>query len=156
IDLTRPRWREAPTQLVSAIEGYLRGSTQGQHRRDFQAGALEADRAAAALLERVRQTRGGFLRMRIMRRLIAVYRARIGLREHPKFFIVRVLDLAKRVLRREADALVEAGVLQSSEQIDWFSLAEIETIVTTRQLDRDLVEARREQFSRDAALRPPR
>lgn len=50
IDITRPRWREAPTQLIPAVEGHLRGGTPGQHRRDFEAGKEEAERAVARLL----------------------------------------------------------------------------------------------------------
>jgi pyruvate,water dikinase len=48
IDITRPRWREAPTQLIPAVEGHLRSGAPGQHRREFRAGEEEAERAANA------------------------------------------------------------------------------------------------------------
>src|SRR5262249_28232296 len=79
IDLTRPRWREAPTQLIPAIESHMKGSP-GEHRRAFLAGEGQAERAAARLLERLQETRVGSLKRRVMRRLITVYRSRIGLR----------------------------------------------------------------------------
>jgi phosphoenolpyruvate synthase/pyruvate phosphate dikinase len=59
IDLTRPRWREAPTQLVPAILSHIAGNEPGQHRRDFLAGKAEAEAAAARLIGRLRQTPGG-------------------------------------------------------------------------------------------------
>jgi pyruvate,water dikinase len=156
IDITRPRWRETPTQLIPAIEGHLRGGAAGQHRRDFHTGEEEARRAAARLLERLRATPGGGLKVMVMRRLIAVYRSRIGLREHPKYYIVRVLDLAKQAILEEAAGLVAAGLLRSPDEAFWFSLEEFEGILRTRRVDRAVLDARRDRFERDAGLRPPR
>jgi pyruvate,water dikinase len=156
IDITRPRWREAPTQLIPAIEGLLQGGAPGQHRRDFETGKVEAERAATRLLERLRATRGGAIKAMVMRRLITVYRSRIGLREHPKYYIVRILDLAKRAILEEAVGLVEAGLLRSQDEVFWFSLEELEGILRTRRVDRAVLASRRERFERDASLRPPR
>ncbi|HEY1333773.1 MAG TPA: PEP/pyruvate-binding domain-containing protein, partial [Myxococcaceae bacterium] len=148
IDITRPRWREAPTQLIAAIEGHLRGGAPGQHRRDYEAGKEDAERAAVRLLERLRATRGGALKVVVMRRLITVYRCRIGLREHPKYYIVRVLDLAKRAILEEATGLVGAGLLRSPDEVFWFSLEELEGILRTRRVDRAVLDGRRERFER--------
>jgi pyruvate,water dikinase len=155
IDITRPRWREAPTQLIPAIEGHLRGGAPGQHRRDFEAGKEEAERAAVRLLERLRATRGGALKVVVMRRLITVYRSRIGFREHPKYYIVRALDLAKGAILEEASGLLGAGLLRSADEAFWFSLEELEGILRTRRVDRAVLDGRRERFERDAGLRPP-
>jgi pyruvate,water dikinase len=156
IDSTRPRWREAPTQLIAAIEGHLRGGALGQHRLDFEAGKEAAERAAVRLLERLRATRGGAMKVVVMRRLITVYRSRIGLREHPKYYIVRVLDFVKRAILEEATGLVGAGLLRSPDEVFWFSLEELEGILRTRRVDRAVLDARRDRFERDAGLRPPR
>jgi pyruvate,water dikinase len=91
-----------------------------------------------------------------MGRLITVYRSRIGLREHPKYYIVRVLDLAKRAILEEAVRLVEAGLLRSPDEVFWFSLEDLEGILRTRRVDRAVLDARRERFERDERLRPPR
>jgi pyruvate,water dikinase len=156
IDITRPRWRESPKQLVAAIEGHLRSAAPGQHRRDFHEGERDAERAAATLLARLTATRRGGFKVRVMRRLIAVYRSRIGLREHPKYYLVRILDFVKQGILQEADRLTDAGLLRSPEEIFWFSLEEIEGILTSRQVDRGALDERRERFARDATLRPPR
>jgi pyruvate,water dikinase len=156
VDITRPRWRESPTQLVPAIEAHLGSAGTGQHRRDFLAGEREAERAAATLLTRIKATPFSFLKVRVMRRLIAVYRARIGLREHPKYYLVQILDLAKRGILQEAGHLTDAGLLRSPDEIFWYSLAELEEILTSRRVDRAALDRRREQFAFDATLRPPR
>ena len=156
IDLTRPRWREAPTQLIPAIESHMKSGSPGEHRRAFLAGEGRAERAAARLLERLKETPFGWLKRRVMRRLITVYRSRIGLREHPKFYVVQLLDLAKRGILREAQELTDAGILSSPDDVFWLSLSEIEETLRTRQVDRQLLDERRDRFARDGSLRPPR
>lgn len=155
IDITRPRWREAPTQLVPAIEGHLQ-NPPGQLRRDLLSGESEAESAAASLLTRLRAKPFGFFKVRVMRRLVTVFRSLIGLREHPKFYLVQVLDLVKQGILKEAVRLTETGLLRSPDEIFWFSLAEIEDILTSQQVDCATLERRREQFALDGSLRVPR
>jgi pyruvate,water dikinase len=156
IDLTRPRWREAPTQLIPAIESHRKSGSPGEHRRAFLDGECQADLAAARLLERLEETPFGWLKRRVMRRLITVYRCRIGLREHPKFYVVQLLDLAKRGILHEAQELADAGILSSPDDVFWLSLSELEESLRTRQVDRHLLDARRDRFAADGSLRPPR
>jgi pyruvate,water dikinase len=156
IDLTRPRWSEAPTQLIPAIESHMKSGSPGEHRRAFLAGEGRAERAAARLLARLKGTPFGWLKRRVMRRLIHVYRSRIGLREHPKFYIVQLLDLAKRGILREAQELTDAGILSSPDEVFWLPLSEIEEALRTWRVDRHLLDERRDRFARDGSLRPPR
>lgn len=156
IDVTRPRWREAPTQLVPAILSHIKGVRPGQHRLDFLAGKEEAELAAGRLLERLRQTPRGFFKARRMQRLIKVHRSLIGIREHPKYFIVQNLDLCKQAILQEADKLVAAGILEHPEEVFWFSLQEIKEIIETRRVDRNIISMRKEKFQNDAKLKPPR
>jgi len=134
----------------------MKSGSPGEHRRAFLAGEGRAERAAARLLERLKGTPFGWLKRRVMRRLITVYRSRIGLREHPKFYVVQLFDLAKRGILREAQELTDAGILSSPDDIFWLSLCEIEETLRTRQVDRHLLEERRDRFARDRSLRPPR
>lgn len=156
IDVTRPRWHEAPTQLVPAILSHIKGVNPGQHRRNFLAGKQEAELAVQKLLERLRKTPGGFLKARRMQRLIQVHRSFIGMREHPKYFIVQNLDMIKQAILQEADGLVAAGVLEHPEDVFWLSLQEIKETIATQQLDRNIIAMRKEKFQHDAKLTPPR
>ncbi|MDT8899890.1 phosphoenolpyruvate synthase [Anaeroselena agilis] len=156
IDLTRPRWRESPTQLVPALLSHIAGMAPGQHRRDFAAGQQEADAAAERLLSRLSQTSGGMFRAKRMRRLIHVHRSLIGIREHPKYFVVQHLDLVKQALMLEAASLVAEGILEDPEEIYWLSLPEIARVLETGRLDRTILAERRDKYARDAKLTPPR
>jgi hypothetical protein len=51
-----------------------------------------------------------------MRRLITVYRSRIGLREHPKYYIVRVLDFAKSHEKNEPRMNTDETRIKTEEQ----------------------------------------
>ncbi|MDD2554485.1 MAG: phosphoenolpyruvate synthase, partial [Desulfotomaculaceae bacterium] len=156
IDVTRPRWREVPTQLVPAILGHIKGVRPGQHRLDFLAGKKEAELAAERLLERLRAKPLGSVKGRIMRRLIKVHRFLIGIREHPKYFIVQNFDLIKQAILQEGAGLAADGVLEDAEDVFWLSLQEIKEVLETRRLDRDLINRRKEKFQRDEKLAPTR
>lgn len=156
IDITRPRWREAPTQLVPGILGHIKGVNPGQHRLDFMAGKVEAEHAAARLLDRLWETPGGSFKVKRMQRLIKVYRSLIGIREHPKYLLVQILDIIKQAIWEEANRLVANGVLEHLEDVFWFSLQEIKEMIETQRIDRNIITARQEQFQRDEKLAPPR
>ena len=156
IDITRPRWREAPTQLVPAILGHITGVKPGQHRLDFLAGKVEAEHAIARLLDRLRKTPGGTFRVKRMERLIKVHRSLIGLREHPKYLIVQNLGIVKQAILQEADQLVQAGILDHPEDVFWFSLQEIKEMIESGRVNANIIAQRKEKFERDKKLTPPR
>jgi pyruvate,water dikinase len=51
---------------------------------------------------------------------------------------------------------VAAGLLQSPDEMFWFSLEELEGILQSRRVDRAVLDGRRAQLERDLGLRPPR
>ncbi|HBC94997.1 MAG TPA: phosphoenolpyruvate synthase [Pelotomaculum sp.] len=156
IDVTRPRWRETPTQLVPAILSHIRGVKPGQHRLDFLAGQEEAERAAVRLSERLRQKPLGFIKARTMQRLIKVHRSLIGIREHPKYFIVQNLDAIKQAVLQEAGKLASDGILAHPKDVFWLSLEDIKEVIETQRIDRNVITRRKEKFQQEAKLAPPR
>lgn len=156
IDVTRPRWREAPTQLVPALLSHIRSNRPGQHRLDFLAGREDAAQAAARLQARLRQKPLGLLKARLVRRLIKVHRSLIGLREHPKYYLVQHFDLVKQAILQEAAALVDAGILEHPEEVFWLSLQEVKEVIATRRCDRNVINRRKEKFRQEEKLTPPR
>lgn len=156
IDITRFRWREEPTQFLPMVLSYVRSAQPGQHRRDFEAGKKEAELMAVKLVNRLRKKPWGFLKVRVMQRLIKVHRSLIGMREHPKYFIVQNFDWIKQAIMQEANTLVAAGVLQNADDIFWFSLPEIKEMIARQQTEPNIIEIRKNQFRLDSKLTPPR
>lgn len=156
IDLTRPRWHEAPTQMIPLLLINIEENQPGEHRREFARGKEEAENEARLLVERLRKEPWGLFKARLMQRFIKVHRSLIGIREHPKYYIVQNLDLVKAAILEESDRLVEAGVFEKREDIFWFSLREIREIVATQQVDVKRIAERNEAYERNKQLNPPR
>ncbi|XBO85263.1 hypothetical protein AAGG52_13010 [Bacillus licheniformis] len=54
IDMTRPRWAEAPVQLVPSILSHIRTAAAGEHRRKFKQGEMEAEEAKKEIISQFR------------------------------------------------------------------------------------------------------
>lgn len=156
IDITRLRWNETPTQMIPILMMNVEQNHPGQARREFEKGQAEAEAAASLLVERLRHKPWGFFKAMIMRRLIKVHRSLIGVREHPKYFMVQSFWLIKQAILEEADQLVKNGVLGNKEDLYWFSLPEVKDIVARQQVDPGLIAERREAYQLNQQLSPPR
>ncbi len=69
IDLGRPRWRENPKPVMQVLQSYLQ-IDEAERAPDilFQRGAAASEAALDQLLERVKKTRGGWIKARIIRK----------------------------------------------------------------------------------------
>jgi pyruvate,water dikinase len=156
IDLTRPRWRERPSQLVPAILSHIQSMETGEHRRKFEEGEAAARKAESSILSRLEKTTGGVIKVKIMARLIKVYRGFIGFREYPKYFLITLLGIYKEALMEEAVKLVREGALKQAEDIYYLFMEELEESIRTRQVDYRLIDERKAQYREYERLTPPR
>ena len=127
IDISRQRWHEAPTALVSAILSHTRTMAPGEHRAKFQEAAQEAEKVAEELIERVRKRKGA-VHAKILRRMIHVYRNLAGLREHHKYLLVQYFDIYRKAILELADELVRSGVLNGKSDVFYFTLDELQAL----------------------------
>jgi pyruvate,water dikinase len=158
IDITKLRWQESPTMLVPSILSHIQNLKPGEHREKFNQGKIEAEQAAQSILNRVWQTRGGMIKQRWMSRLITVYRDRMGIREHPKYIMVRHLDLYQQAILEEADQLVNKGILRHQTDVFYLTLDEILMILENRFSGdvHQLIDLRKKEYERYQKLTPPR
>ncbi|MDR7866412.1 MAG: rifamycin-inactivating phosphotransferase [Sporomusaceae bacterium] len=156
IDITRPRWRERPTQLIPAIVSHIHSTEPGEHRRRFAQGEADAGRAAQELLRRLRRRLGGGMKARMMGRLVRTYRDFIGLREFPKYIMVCLLDECKKAIMAEADVLAARGVIERPEDVFYLTLDELTAAVATGRADKAGIAALREKYAGYEKLKPPR
>ncbi|MCP4183263.1 MAG: phosphoenolpyruvate synthase [Hyphomicrobiales bacterium] len=157
IDLHRPRWREDGSSLMTMVAGILKSGVSGAHRDHYR--QLVEQNAAAC--EQIVKSAGsgifGFLRRRVVRRLLYVIGELFPLREHHKFLIIRLLDIAKPVI-------LNAGAkLQSENKIDdagdvWFmtSYELRELLNNNTTISTKLVQQRRQDLEICQKLTPPR
>ncbi|MBB5077760.1 phosphoenolpyruvate synthase [Nonomuraea endophytica] len=155
IDLTRTRWREEPEQLFAGILANVETTGPGEHRRRFRDGEREVAQAARRLRGRLLATRGGWAKAVVMARVVRVYRELLALREHDKYFTVRLFDVFGTAVREEAAELVANGVLETLDDVDYLTLGELLDLLAGGR-PAVPVKERRAAHAADELLRPPR
>jgi len=156
IDITRPRWGERPVAIVPAILGNVENAEPGAGERRFEQGRQDAARKEQELLARLRALPDGDQRADETKRMIDRVRTFAGYREYPKYGMVSRYFEYKLALLREAEGLVQAGVLQDEEDIFFLTFEELHEVVRTNEADDELVARRKDAFVSYQALTPPR
>ena len=151
IDLGRPRWRENPEPIMQALQSYLRIEDPEQAPDAvFERGVVAAQDALQQLVDEARATRRGWLKARMVRWAARRVRALAGLRESPKFWIVRVMGLVRASLLDSGHKLAEDGVLDRADDLFFLGLAELHALAEGDERDwRALVSQRREAYARE-------
>lgn len=156
IDITRPRWSEHPTMLLPIILGNIRNFEPGESARRFEQGRREAQKKELEVLERLRSSPDGERRAEETKKMIDRVRTFIGYREYPKYGLICRLFIYKEALMREAERLVQAGVLREKDDMFFLTFPELAEVVRTKQVDEALLRRRKDDFAMYRALTPPR
>jgi pyruvate,water dikinase len=156
IDVTRTRWREAPTTLVPLILSNIKNFEPGAASRKLEQGRQEAAKKEQELLERLKQLPDGEQKAEETQRMIRRLRNFVGYREYPKYGIVNRYFLYKQALLEEAGRLVQAGVLREREDLYYLTLQELREVVRTHRLDDQIISQRKAEHERHRKLTPPR
>lgn len=155
IDLGRPRWRDNPTNLFQALKSYLIIDPALSPEAVFQRGAGNI-RQVQAQLEQVfsQAPKGKRISPWIVRLLVERYRELGGLRETPKFFVVRLFSIYREALLKAAQKMVEAGTLTRAEDVFFLHMWELKALGggETRNWQA-LIEERRATYARELRRR---
>ncbi|WP_167828684.1 phosphoenolpyruvate synthase [Streptomyces sp. MZ04] len=158
LDITRGRWHSRPEQLFAGLLANASTGRAGEHRERFLAGEDEAAEVAARICARLRKTRAGRTKAAAMARLINVYRAMMGMREHQKFLTVQLYDVYRRVLYQEGGRLATAGILEDPQDVEYLQLQELRRLSDGEALPDpgELTARRRADHERARGLTVPR
>ncbi|QKW39564.1 phosphoenolpyruvate synthase [Actinomadura sp. NAK00032] len=157
IDITRTRWSEQPAMLVPALLGNIKNFGPGAGKQRFVEGCEEAQRKEEELLARLRALgEDGERKAAETKRMIDRVRTFAGYREYPKFGTVSRYFAYKQALLREAERLVQSGVLREKDDIFFLRFQELREVVRTGRADAELIAERRRAFRSYEALTPPR
>ena len=157
IDISRPRWRDDPSSILRTIAGNLAHAESGAHRAHHEALQTRAQNATDRILARCHRGPLGFLRVRLVRRLIRVHREMLALREHPKFVLVRVLDMIRDLVLTAGRSLHQDGYLAAVDDVWFLRLDELIQVVRQpdHQVARQIAE-RKTAHEHHRQLSPPR
>jgi phosphoenolpyruvate synthase/pyruvate phosphate dikinase len=156
IDITRPRWSEKPATLVPMILGNIKNFEPGARHLKLEQGRQQASNKEQELLERLKQLPDGEQKAKETKRMIDLVRNLSGYREYPKYAIVTRYFIYKQALRKEAERLVQAGVIHEKEDIDYLAFEELREVVRTHELDRRIFNKRKDEYKSYEKLTPPR
>lgn len=149
VDLGLPRLTDDPTYAVELINGYLHSGALDA----FETGAEEARAAADTLVADIRRSKGP-VRAAFLKHLLNHHRELGGLRERPKFDMVRAMALGRRTLTRCAATLVARGLLDAPDDIFFLGGAELRAALEGRRHDLgELAHANRRSFRRELGRR---
>ncbi|MGA5762705.1 PEP/pyruvate-binding domain-containing protein [Nonomuraea bangladeshensis] len=152
IDLGVPRWSEEPAHILGALANYLRmdaGSDLAPAAL-FAKGEAQA-RAAAARVTAAARARGRW-RGPVTRFALRRTRAYAGLRELPKFYLVKALSGVRHSLLAVGEHLTALGVLDAPGDVFFLDLREARAALAGGDL-RELVARRRAEHERESRRR---
>ncbi|HET9637098.1 MAG TPA: PEP-utilizing enzyme, partial [Gemmatimonadaceae bacterium] len=155
VDISRPRWRDDPSLLLRVIAGGLSGEP-GAHRRQHRTQVEVANSAQTRLVAAARRGPLGIVRGWWIARLCRVARAGLGLREHPKFTVVKLMGVVRPEIIAAGEELACRGQIADSKQVWHLGVFELIDALADPKIDmRSELAARVDQFNRDKLRRPP-
>ncbi|WP_400160138.1 PEP/pyruvate-binding domain-containing protein [Arthrobacter sp. BPSS-3] len=149
IDLGMPRWAEEPDHILGVISNYLRLDDPDQAPdRQFGLAAAHAEERIRSLVDRA--AAHGRWRARLLGLALREVRELAGLRELPKFHIVRILAEVHRQLLLVGEDLVHRGAVAAAADVFFLDFGELRTGLRGARLQ-ETVAARRRLY--DVELR---
>ncbi|MNB91941.1 Phosphoenolpyruvate synthase [compost metagenome] len=156
IDITRTRWSEKPTTLVPMILNNVKSFEPNAGSRKFEQGRQEALKKEQELLERLKQLPDGEHKAKETKIMIDLIRNFSGYREYPKYGIVSRYFVYKQAMLREAEQLVQSGVIHDKEDIYYLTFEELHEVTRTHKLDYQIIGTRKDEYKLYEKLTPPR
>lgn len=154
IDMGRPRWREHPSNLFQALKSYLELDPESGPDVVFRRGEAKADEAENTILAALRAKPFGFLKARVVKAMIHTFRELGGLRETPKFFVVRILSTYRYALLVEGEKLAASGILKAADDVIFLHVWELRELANGVTRDwKALVAERRAVYTRELRRR---
>ncbi len=155
IDIGRPRWRENPEALLQTLHSYLAITDPAlAPPAIFAQGERAATETIEQLVTAARQTRGGWLKAKLIRALAYRTRALAGLRESPKFYIIRMFGLARHALLESGQKLAADGTLNAPDDLFFLQIPEARALGRGEERDwQSVIAERRVNHAREQKRR---
>ncbi|MDH4423329.1 phosphoenolpyruvate synthase [Bacillus cereus] len=156
IDITKTRWSEQPTTIIPMILNHIRDFEAGASKRKFEEGLQEALKKEEEFLDRLQHLPDGKQKVEETKRMIRNIRNFIGYREYPKYGMINRYFIYKQALRKEAEQLVQSGVIHEVDDIYYLTFEELHEVVRTNKLDYEVIHKQKNEYKLYEKLTPPR
>jgi rifampicin phosphotransferase len=147
IDFGLPRWSEDPTHIIGALANYLQLKNPDMAPdAQFRRGAREAEAMVVDLTRRAAHK--GRLRGLLVGFCLRRTRDLYGLRETPKFYLVKLLARGRELLWPVGEELATTGQLEQAQDIFFISLSEARAALAGTDM-RSVVRERRASYEHE-------
>lgn len=144
IDLGMPRWSDDPTHIIGVLVNYLRlDDPRLAPDKQFEKAAHDAGEQVAVLVARARSKSP--LHARIVKMALERTRMFAGLRELPKYHLVRGFAAVRAQLSEVGEALADAGVIDDAGDVFFLDFNDARRGLDGKDFH-DLVAQRREAY----------
>jgi pyruvate,water dikinase len=150
IDLGQLRWREEPASIMQTIQSYIQIPEEMAPDVVFERGEKAAAQAVERLAHQARQGTGGALKEKLVLAAARRIRAVMGLRESPKFFIVRLMGIIRQELLASGEEFAADGIIDTPEDLFLLHFNELEALAKQTSYDwKSLIAERRTLYERE-------
>jgi phosphoenolpyruvate synthase/pyruvate phosphate dikinase len=156
IDITKTRWSERPITLVPMILSNIKNFEPKASHRKFEQGRRVALKKEQELLDGLKQLPDGEQKAKETKRMIDLIQNFIGFREYPKYGMINRYFVYKQALLKEAEQLVQAGVIHEKEDMYYLTFEELCEVVRTNKLDYQIISKGQDEYKLYEKLTPPR
>ncbi|MGG3728546.1 phosphoenolpyruvate synthase [Bacillus wiedmannii] len=156
IDITKTRWSEKPTIIIPIILNNIRDFEAGASKRKFEEGLQEALKKEKELVDRLQYLPDGTQKVEETKQMIRNIRNCIGYREYPKYGMINRYFIYKQALLKEAEQLVQSGVIHEIDDVYYLTFEELHEVVRTNKLDYALIHKQKNEYKLYEKLTPPR
>ncbi|PEP22313.1 phosphoenolpyruvate synthase [Bacillus wiedmannii] len=156
IDITKTRWSEKPTIIIPMILNNIRDFEAGASKRKFEEGLQEALKKEKELVDRLQHLPDGTQKVEETKQMLRNIRNCIGYREYPKYGMINRYFIYKQALLKEAEQLVQSGVIHEIDDVYYLTFEELHEVVRTNKLDYALIHKQKNEYKLYEKLTPPR
>ena len=155
IDLGRSRWAEDPAHVFEMLSSFLQITNEAQAPDVvFRRSAESARQTVEQLVNIAAGSPHGWLKARLVRFLSGRVRNLLGLRENPKFFVVRLMWIIRRELLKSGQEFAASGELEQPDDVCFLTFDELASLASGAQVNwRSLVAQRRAVYQREILRR---
>ncbi|ABR48078.1 pyruvate phosphate dikinase, PEP/pyruvate-binding [Alkaliphilus metalliredigens QYMF] len=123
LDVGIPRWKEEPDYIINILKNYIEQDPEGLQMRLLEH-KEEAEKATLAIVEKVKDEKGKFRAWKIKKDL-QYMRKLLGLREQPKFDLIKSFALFREILLEIGEDLVTKGRIEKASDVFFIKFSDI-------------------------------
>ena len=116
LDFGTLRWAEEPKFLINQIKSYMVDKSYERNLADITEKAKRAEALIEEIYQTVKRDKGEKKAYKLKKRMIN-YRIAAGMREYPKFDIVRMMSIARNVTLEVGEEFVQEGLIADKYDI---------------------------------------